>query len=147
MVSVGAAWQAMGRLVAIGLILGASMAQAQLQHLGAAKLPFDAGVGTLGDLAFAGDEFGAIYSPLDGKLRLFRFSLAGRSLLDRTIGNPASFYYEPSLCFDGSGYAIASSTLTQAEFVKVDEAGDPVVAPFGLPNIPFGGRKIGRAHV
>lgn len=143
MVCVGAAWQALGRLVSIGLVLAvvtAATAQAQLQHLGAAKLPFTAGVGTLGDLAFAGDEFGALYSPLDGTLRLFRFSLAGRSLLDRTIGNPASFYYEPSLCWDGASYAIASSTLTQAEFMKVDEQGSAVVAPFGLPDIPFGGR-------
>lgn len=140
MTSFGACWHGVGRLVAILLIVGASVAQAQLQHLGAAALPFSSGVGTLGDLAFAGDEFGAIYSPLDGKLRLFRYSLSGRSLLDRTIGNPASFYYEPSLCWDGSGYAIASSTITQAEFMKVDEAGDAVVPPLGLPNIPFGGR-------
>ena len=132
--------QSLGWSVACLAILLASPAPAQLQHLGAAKLPFSAGVGTLGDLAFGGDELAAIYSPLDGSLRLFRYSLAGHPLLDRTIGQPASFYYEPSLCWDGTGYAIASSTLTQAEFMKVDEAGEAVVAPFGLPGIPFGGR-------
>lgn len=136
----GAQSQFLGRCVACLVILLASAAQAQLQHLGAAKLPFSAGVGTLGDLAFGGDEFAALYSPLDGSLRLFRYSLAGSTRLDRTIGNAASFYYEPSLCWDGTGYAIASSTITQAEFMKVDEAGDAVVAPFGLPDIPFGGR-------
>jgi hypothetical protein len=130
----------MGRFAACLVVLLASTAQAQLQHLGAAKLPFSAGVGTLGDLAFGGDEFGALYSPLNGSLRLFRYSLAGSLRLDRTIGNPASFYYEPSLCWDGTSYAIASSTITQAEFMKVDEAGNAIVAPFGLPNIPFGGR-------
>ena len=136
----GARIQRLGWSVACLAVLLASAAQAQLQHLGAAKLPFTAGVGTLGDLAFGGDEFAALYSPLDGSLRLFRYSLAGNALLDRTIGDPASFYYEPSLCWDGTGYAIASSTITQAEFMKVDEAGDTVVAPFGLPDIPFGGR-------
>ena len=44
------------------------------------------------------------------------------------------------MCWDGANYAIASSTITQAEFMKVDEAGDPVVPPTGLPGIPFGGR-------
>lgn len=136
----GAKVQWLGRCVACLVVLLASAAQAQLQHLGATKLPFTAGTGTLGDLAFGGDEFAALYSPLDGSLRLFRYSLAGSTRLDRTIGNPASFYYEPSLCWDGAGYAIASSTITQAEFMKVDEAGNAIVPSFGLPGIPFGGR-------
>ncbi len=127
-------------VVALGVVLIASSASAQLQYLSAQKLPFSSGVGTLGDLSFGGNEFGAIYSPLDGRLRLFRFSLSGAPLLDRTIGTAASFYYEPSLCWDGSNYAIASSTITQAEFMKVNEAGDSVVPPTGLPGIPFGGR-------
>lgn len=135
------AWmQWLGRGVAIGLMFIANPSSAQLEHLGAAKLPFSSGVGTLGDMSFGGDEFGVIYSPLDTSLRLYRFSLAGTTRLDRTIGNSASAYYEPSICWDGTGYAIASSTITQAEFMKVDEAGDSVVPPTGLPGIPFGGR-------
>lgn len=123
-----------------GALVGPSPAPAQLAYLFADKLPFSSGVGTLGDIGFAGDEFGAIYSPLDGSLLFYRFSLAGSQRLEREIGNPASFYYEPSLCWDGSHYAIASSTITQAEFMKVDEAGDAVVPPIGLPNIAPGGR-------
>ncbi len=137
---IGVAIPFLGWIVSMLVVLGAASVHAQLQHLGAAKLPFSAGPGTLGDLAFGGDEFAALYAPLDGSLRLYRFSLAGTTRLDRTIGQPASFYYEPALCWDGSGYAIASSTITQAEFMKVDEAGDPLIAPFGLPGIPFGGR-------
>lgn len=140
MAGVGAWSRVVRRVVAFGSIWVATAASAQLEYLGAAKLPFSAGVGTLGDMSFGGDEFGVIYSPLDTTLRLYRFSLAGRTLLDRTIGSPGSAYYEPSLCWDGSHYAIASSTITQAEFMKVDEAGDAVVPATGLPGIPFGGR-------
>lgn len=129
-----------GQVALFLVLMVVSGANAQLQHLGAAKLPFSSGVGTLGDIAFGGDELAALYSPLDGRLRLFRYTLAGRPLLDRTIGQTASFYYEPSLCWDGTSYAITSSTITQAEFMKVNEAGDSVVAPFGLPGIPLGGR-------
>ena len=120
--------------------IAAAPAGAQYQYLSAENLPFTAGVGTLGDLSFGGDEVGAIYSPLDGSLRFYRFTVDGSTLLDRTVGSAGSFYYEPSLCWDGTGYAIASSTITQAEFMRVSEAGDTIVSPTALPGIPSGYR-------
>jgi hypothetical protein len=94
-----------------------------------------------GDLIAVGDGAAAVYTRPDGsfgRLDFRRFGPDLAVLVERQVGDPAKTYYEPSLCFDGSTYAVAVSTLTQAQFMRLSEAGSEVLPPVALPGIPIG---------
>lgn len=131
-------------LIALALLLAPGAARSQLHFEWSETLPFTGGEGlTHGDLVAHDGGVTALHSRADlGGLTLHftRFAADGTPLAARAAGSPSEIHYEPSLCWDGARYAVASSTYTRGNFQILDAAGDTILPETPLPGIPFGGR-------
>jgi hypothetical protein len=94
-----------------------------------------------GDLVSVAGGAAAVHARPEGgffRIDFRRFGPDFALLVERPIGEAGQTYYEPTLCFDGANYAVAVSTLTQGQFMRVAPNGDAVLAPVALPGLPVG---------
>jgi hypothetical protein len=130
--------------VGFALLLTATpMSRAEpFELLRATALAFTGSVAQIeGDVAADATGAAFVYSRPDGavlRLEFARVDRAGGIVLERTLGAPGINHYQPSLCWDGTHYAVAASTFTQSIFLVLDAAGDTVMGPIALPGLPLG---------
>ena len=132
--------------VVFGLIalLLAAPALAEPRFEWSATLPFTGGLGqTHGELVAHDGGVTALHSRPDlGDLRLFlsRWTANGTQVVARVVTGAGEIHYEPSLCWDGARYAVATSSYTHGSFLLLGPTGDVLLPPVEPPSIPFGGR-------
>ena len=119
-------------------------ARAEQSFAWSATLPFTGGLGqTHGDLVAHDGGVTALHSRPDlGDLRLFlsRWTAAGTQVVARVVTSAGEIHYEPSLCWDGTRYAVATSSYTRGSFLLLGPTGDVLLPAVEPPSIPFGGR-------
>ena len=124
--------------------LVAAPALAERSFEWSATLPFTGGLGqTHGDLVAHDGGVTALHSRPDlGDLRLFlsRWTAAGTQVVARVVTSAGEIHYEPSLCWDGTRYAVATSSYTRGSFLLLGPTGDVLLPAVEPPSIPFGGR-------
>lgn len=135
----------------VGLSAGfmAPGVSAEITYVKTYSLPYTAGLAQmLGDIVAVGNQAAAVFSrPEPGRLGLMFYRFGGdlSVLVERSIAPEVVNHYEPSLCWDGENFAVVSSTYNQATFMILSPAGDYVLQPMQLPELPagVGGRTAG----
>lgn len=129
--------------------LTATAARAQITHRGLTQTLTQSGASfyqVMGDMVYANGEAVAVHMrpETSGLGMVFhRFSADAAVTAEKIFPAGTTNYYSPNICFDGARFAIVASTLTRSVFMTVDAAGNYVLAPRELPDIPYGGRTAG----
>jgi len=89
------------------------------------------------DIVYAVDAYYGVFVDTvnNNQLKFCKFKLDGTGFARDPVTFSGGPYWQPSICWDGTNFAIAYSTLVQAEFMVVSPEGNIIIGPIVLPGI------------